>query len=487
MEQNCITPYKKYFKLIWIVICITLSILAIVSIVAAQKYVFYDTDDFISLKLIREKSDLNAWEYFKWYANAQIEGWKTWQGAYGGIFFCFFSRLSYMDSTAFIIIRMIRIILFFAMMMAYLFYVVKRISDNKLLQLTFSTAVLWSFVNFKSFFQAFFWPNVIIIYVICFGCLFLSLFFLYRVSDHNKIIDCILSCLFAIIAMGGMQGIVLVGCYLAMVEVIKDICDKRLKKKELIVFGVFVVAGMMNAFAPGHFYRHSYIEPSGSLHFLEAMGWAIRDDLIYTQEYFKDTNFLAICLVIVFAGFFVKVRISRGNIVKLLLFTLTPMVALYPACLGYSSSYMENRIRFIAEFWIIVRFLILSLLIGAILRRMIEERNRVLVGMFLSATIIISSLLSSWRLEDGQVYKLLSAMGSGELAAYKTAVDRILQEIEESPDDDVVTSNLPEKVDGFIEFLYTDDPNGYTNQYLSGYFGKNSVRARGGEYDDKTD
>lgn len=471
--------YKRYIKLIWIGICITISAITIFSIVATQKYVFYDSDDFIGLKEVRELDDLDVFEYFEHDIKHRVEAWNTWQGAYGGLFFSFFTRLSYMNPNARVIIRMVEILLFFFMMLMYLSYTIKRTYDNKILQLTFSTAVLWSFVNFKSFYQAYFWPNTINIYVACFGCLMCALFFLYKLSDNNKTMDCILACVLAVIAMGGNQCIVLSGCYLALLEVIKDICDKRLKKKELIVFGFFVIAGSLNAFAPGHINRHSYIESDGSFHFLKAIGWAIRDDLIYSEEYFKDTIFLAICLVMVLAGFFVQMKISRGNMVKLVLFMLIPMVSLYPACLGYSSSYMQNRVRFIAEFWIIVRFLLLSLFIGTFLRRIVEDRNRRLASLFFCLLIIISSFLSPWKIEDGQVYKLLSAMGSGQLESYKKAVDNILREIEESPDDDVVTSDLPEKVEGFIEFLYTDDPKSYTNECLSYYYGKNTVRAKG--------
>ena len=250
--------------------------------------------------------------------------------------------------------------------------------------------------------------------------------------------------------------------------------EKSLTRIEVVLFLGIIAFGLINALAPGNYARHSLYE-GNSISVLQGFWYAIRATIIQLEKYIKDTGFSLVLAVVFLIGIHMKEGYKSSQLRKSLIYLTFPVVALFPAILGYGSPYMPNRVLFVSNFFLIFALVHLVWQVGRSVAMYINNKTG-------EKTLQITTLLTlftllcaiPYRIEDGEVYKLGKASTDDSLENYYQEMVSMDSYLRSARGEDVRVV-LPEPIDGFLEFWLEDDPTSWVNREIAVYYGNSSV------------
>ena len=455
--------------------CIIIAIMVIILItfIAVMRYTFFYTDDYTHSGLqIQMNSSIR--DTFPFALKRTAEMYETTGGSYSSIFFeflldplCFngFLTLHFWLGASFCY--------FFLSMILFLSIFFRRFKCG-LAGLLLIGCICWAFINYKAWTETFFWFTGAMAYTMPLASLLYMFYFLFLVHEKKKIIFCLLSFLFGILAMGGVLCIAFVGCYGLILLLIVYIREKSLTRIEVVLFLGIIAFGLINALAPGNYARHSLYE-GNSISVLQGFWYAIRATIIQLEKYIKDTGFSLVLAVVFLIGIHMKEGYKSSQLRKSLIYLTFPVVALFPAILGYGSPYMPNRVLFVSNFFLIFALVHLVWQVGRSVAMYINNKTG-------EKTLQITTLLTlftllcaiPYRIEDGEVYKLGKASTDDSLENYYQEMVSMDSYLRSARGEDVRVV-LPEPIDGFLEFWLEDDPTSWVNREIAVYYGNSSV------------
>lgn len=470
-----------WLKYIIISICLLINFLACVIIIITASYTVPNTDDFSEASVFLMRSEQFEQNVFLYAADRAIEFWHESGGPFFTTFFLnAFNPLNTYNFGA-LRILMVALVLYFVFAVLFFLYSLfsRRVDDTYLLSVLV-TCNLWSFFNYKSWPETLFWYTGAVSYLIPLGSLLLSVAFLYRYEYSERNIYILWCVFFGLIGFGGNQSVAIAGLLFYAVELVRWINKGIVSRKRILIIVVLSIFSMLNLLAPGNFVRASGYAGGFSSSRLVLSGlFAIRKCIMETEILFKDTGFIIVILVCFFCGC-IKERCkdSTEEWITILEFLIIHLGIAFVACYGYNSPYLPNRTLFVADFFLICGFIQFFFQLGIKMGRYTERK--VLLSrtglVFVWILVVTIFCLMPYRLENGVIYNLSRSLVLGNTKNYNAEIIEILNELKESSDKDVVISLPTDEIEGFLNFILSDDENYFVNRGVANYFGKDSVK-----------
>jgi hypothetical protein len=254
---------------------------------------------------------------------------------------------------------------------------------------------------------------------------------------------------------------------------------KEKKCQKIIPFIWMVLGGVISVVAPGNYVRHSVIDSSG-LQIADALYYSLYDTTKIVYRLLKNPVNWGILIFFIMLGMkysenkFVKLRnIVIGFFISVGCLYLTA----FPLALGYSSTNMPIRIRFILNSSFLVLLVPTMMCLGGYLAKTYKQfcvkRCKASIALFVLLMVMIMLFIGE-RYKEIPYYKYIT-----QVETCKTVNEQwvsILNEIKDSKDEDVVVYS--EKINAPLlkEPGITDDADEWVNQAVATVYNKKSVR-----------
>lgn len=453
--------------------CIFILAITVIIMSWTASYSIYNTDDF---SLAREYIDSTIDTPNHIYKSLQmtIDDWFSWGGTYFELFLCWcFNPLLGDGVLQLKVIMTVTMLLLGLSIIFFEFNYYKRNGLDLCENLVLTTCFVWSFFNYKTFPEVFFWFTGAMDYSISLSLLLISYTLIETGFNTKKKRYFYAGSIILFFAAGGSQAIAFAAIILLFLLFIQHYFDKKQYRSFSSI--LIVTIPFFNILAPGNFVRHSLL---GETHLVRSFFYACRIIVIESERLFKDTGFLIVLLV---GGIFVFFADKVVKIKKHDIFTwfLVSLGVSYLACLGYNSPFLPNRILFVIDFFVIMGYLGLAINLGIFFRaygnkhifdNQLKTRTAIMV--------LVISILLPFRIEDGYIYKLGKGLYTGEILEYHKNVCDIFENMENTDSEVIYIDDLPYPIDGFVELWVAEDENDYKylgNIEMGAYYGKDIV------------
>lgn len=351
------------------------------------------------------------------------------------------------------------------------------------LRLVILTVFFLSVVNADVYAEIYFWFSGAVAYSMPFSFLLiaLTLFLLInkeKSSPRGKKVCAGIAAVLLFLSSGGSLAVAGVGCYVTLVlTVVFFLLQNKISRYNLSVFAAGLIGALINVVAPGNFSRHDGTAGAG-LHFGQAIAYTVRMFVEETSRLFRGTILGLTFLLMIAAGVYLsgKCRLAfREYGIATVFLLLTAMVAYFPVALGYGGYYVPNRCYFIIDTAMAIAFLNLALFLGVCCHRLcgLPSDGRtiaVLVYVWLAALIVTPLVM-----EELPLYRVARYVHNGSYREYYEKCVAIYDYLETCPEEDVELE-MPEYIEDFECFYIDEDENGWVNQGIAAYYGKQSVR-----------
>ena len=281
------------------------------------------------------------------------------------------------------------------------------------------------------------------------------------------------------------NGIMVVSliCLAYLTIFFKDIIQGKKRFSALIPFIFCLAGGLFSVAAPGNYARHNSIDGTG-LHIGSAVVNTFKVEL--SQIYSNLNNELIgmmLITIVVLSYFYARKhyeKIRCVSLIKAVLFFLAVMFfVIFPVTLGYSSSDMPNRMKFMINTYTVLGLGFLGADAGFCVGhhmgdRVIDER----VGMLTALIVLIGFYVGP--LSHGNIGLTPYAqqiINHSETVSCHDEWISILEEVESSKDADVIVNRQEIPACSLLRVPdLGDDINKWENTVTAAYFGKNSVQ-----------
>lgn len=467
---------KRIGKVIFYVGGTLLLLIVVLILSCAASYSIYNTDDYSM-----------ALGYYEAYGSSSnhiiasliltVKHWFSWGGTYTAIFLIELLNplLGYgLSQMSAVMTSVVIILLFSTFFFVFSFFYSRGLDRDSCFFI--AICFIWIFFNYKTWPEAIFWFTGAMDYPVPLSLLVVSFVLLEKWVNSEKRILLVFTYILAIIASGGSQAIAIAAFVEFFLFFVRYWFTHRDKIKNTLILASITVIPFLNLLAPGNFARQSGI---GDTYLLKSIFFAVRIFIVESERLFKDTGFILVLLVIggtVYCNEKKGISISLFDIVSL---WITSIAVSFLACLGYESAFLPNRTLFVIDFFIVVGYLSLAVMLGIVLRQYNYENCNIKKSMvYLSLICLIVATLLPYRIEDGYIYKLGKSLVKGEIQGYYNKVCDILDEIESETSNIVYLYGLPKAIDGFVELWLSADENDYKylgNLEMAAYYGKDKI------------
>ncbi len=380
------------------------------------------------------------------------------------------------------IVMFLNATLIFACTIYFIIKYIKKTYDATTLQcLTVILLVMYALTSYRLYFEVFFQYSCAISYTFPLSVLVMSFAMLIRYHDKHLVNYYYISFALGVLAMGGSLTVVGLGCYSLMLYVLLDYIEHRkISKKNVIMFIVWVIIACINAFSLGNMSRHDYIDNTGIYPLL-----AIKTSFIEFHDrftfFFGKTNFIVILLLIMLCGFFFfgDKKYSKWHFIASIAFLLSPVVIAFPVSLGYSNFIYHSfpdRTVFLIDFAFVLSFSNFALVMGNILAGVIEkEQNRVFLVITIML-IMVSSLQDNYSITNNQNIIVAGHLIKRDYQTYHKECKEFILRLDNESGDVVISSDeFPIPFDEIYPFWLSDDITNYINVAVSKYKGLDSI------------
>lgn len=470
------------------IVCIVLTFFMIIVLVWTSSYSVLVADDFAVLDVIYGKQ-LNILQLLKAALTHSLDIYMNWQGTYFGSFLITaVNPIAYHGLQSLRWIMVVNSVLFFAALLILLTCVLKELkvlhnqSRNTIAAILIAL-VVFSICGYETYPEIFFWFTGAMMYSIPFSALLIGFALYIRLDDAKKSsIKALMASILGFLGCGGVLVISGTGCYIALLLLVYQwLKIKKLPKRKLFVFIVWLIGSILNVIAPGNFKRHSYIDDTG-LHLIDA----ITNSLLMICGRYKTLfgyNFLLLLIIVILCGIVFgithvdKVSVGMREILFSLFGLLTPIVASFPLALGTNSVSIPNRCAFIIDIGIIFSSYLFTFLIGEFVGSVLGYRLRVFVIVILLAGGIISCKYDGYSLRNFKTIELCNLHKDRVFENHYMAHVRFYDWVSTQKEEDVVVTpeHCPYGIDNVHNLYMSIDPNDWVNKLIARYCGVKSI------------
>lgn len=476
----------KYKKIIPNLIKILLIAAMIVPVCVTCLHIYPAADDFSNAFVIRN-GIIDYKSYFGAALVYAVSMYKTTSGYFFAMFlngfFTPFLRFGTMGIRMFCLVT--NLLFYFAL---YFFVRVTakslgKITDNSSI-LTIYTLALFCFTNIYLNIESNFWYCVSVAYVfIIILMLFGTGSFILAVTTKRKRF-LIIAIILGVLSSGSSLNVVALNCFLYLVIGIYGWLTKKARVESITGFIFPLISGLVNLASPGNFMRHEAFSSD-----YDIAGALINSTLLVLSRLYKlfSNSLLPWILVFLFVYIWLytdKVKISMNLHPALMgiiwLFAL--IVFAFPVYLGYINHF-PDRCIFVQDTAMYIFLFVLTAYSVNWLKNKVpddkkEDRKHHMVRTLFVLFIPFCMWHSGKTLADAypSLY-LTEQLTNGNIAMFDAYWEGVLEEIETSPDDDVVIRREPFKYADLLKNPgLTDDPAHWINAYVAWYYGKNSAQ-----------
>lgn len=467
---------KRINAMLQIFLCLIIA-LGIISTVVVSAYTVNQSDDYSHAVKVGQFH--SSWiEYFFMSLGFMGRMYRTWAGNYYSMFLqSFLSPLNMGGNSQLRIVMVVNALLFFTTLIVLLYrFIGKMINTSSILKLFIIALVLYPLMNYKVYYEIFYWFSGATSYSLPLSCLFVSLILL---LNHNRKIDgsYIVALVLGFLGVGGSLTISGTVCFVLLLSIIYLYLENGLAnlKYMLFVFAIYVLGTFVNFIAPGNYVRAG--RSAGGLGIVRA----IKNTLValYTEYYwlFRNTNFLLVMLILLIVGISLETVIRfnlRNYLIVSILGLLTPAVSVFPVVLGYNSSYLANRTLFVIEQSLVLSFVNVALVVGILIARYVGDVSKRVAGVCIGIVAVCFMALNGYGIKDHEVLKTTMNVLNGVYSNYYKECGELESYFKQCKGEDVVMhpEDIPVPLENFSN-LYLE--NSWVNEGIADYYGMNTL------------
>ncbi len=325
------------------------------------------------------------------------------------------------------------------------------------------------------------WYCVLAAYVLPLALMFISiaLFVLGMTVNWKYYIG---SGVIALLVGGTSLNLVALNCGIFFLLSVYLIIDKK-SKKGMFVFAAAIIGGIINALAPGNYRRHGIISQDYGLR--HAINNSLVSSFNSVVNRMFNTPFLVLaCGVLLIALMYVSYKDSclqfNHPILIFALIFAGVVIVNFPVCLGYATGQIPDRCVLVQDLTLYFLTFIWVLYFGGYLKKRFGEfvftpAMLYIAGMalLLSAVLIVSSNGGVTEFTTG---KMIHNIMYGELEDYVSYEKGLLDEIENSAEDNVVLERYGIMYEPFLKSVGLQaDSEASVNCDVAKFYGKKSI------------
>lgn len=364
-------------------------------------------------------------------------------------------------------------------------FVTRRIAKNNNLVWLVYVAFIFCIINNARHTEIYSWYCVLIAYLIPLAVLMtaLGLTVMYNDRKENSAGLMAAIAILTFLVSGSSLNIVAMNCgFFFLIMVYRSFFTKD--KRSTAVFLIAAVAGaMINVAAPGNYVRHDSV--STDYTFMSSAKITGIHVLEMIEDTLLRTPYLAIAVVLVIL-IYKYVDLSKSSMSKyhpilgLLIVVLGTMAVDYPVFFGYSGDFFPDRCAFVQDMtFYILSFLWLLHLTGWLQQKASPKKfSESAVAAILICCMLFFASVCQNKTEDFALTTryMTASILTGRLGRTVDYQMGLLDEIENSKDDDVVLKREEERKDIYLQSIgIRPYPDHWINESISQYYGKNSV------------
>ena len=255
---------------------------------------------------------------------------------------------------------------------------------------------------------------------------------------------------------------------------------KRIRKYLTIVFSSYIVFAVFATVAPGNFRRRANVSAAFSP--IKALFLSGKKYLYGVEALFKDTGFIVVFLFFAILGIAIGKTVIEENLKRYAcasaLALLVPYVTLFPIILGYGGYvYFPNRCYFLMNITLTLVLSNLAIVIGCFIRKYLATEESVrTVYILLASLAVVCFLVNGNRAEENLAVIQINNLANGSVKRYYNECNALLEEVKNSPEEDVVIERLPDAVPHYAGFFLSQDETYWVNVDVAILSNKKSVR-----------
>lgn len=359
-----------------------------------------------------------------------------------------------------------------------------KITDNGSI-LTIYTLALFCFTNIYLNIESNFWYCVSVGYVLI---IILMLFgtgsFILAVTTKRKRF-LIIAIILGVLSSSSSLNVVALNCFLYLVIGIYGWLIKKAHVESITGFIFPLISGLVNLASPGNFMRHEAVSSD-----YDIAGALVNSTLLVLSRLYKLFSASLLPWILVFLFVYIWLYTDRINISinlhpalmgTIWLFAL--IVFAFPVYLGYGDDYFPGRCIFVQDTAMYIFLFVLTVYsVNWLKNKWPDNKKEGRKHHMALALFVLFIPFCMWHsgktLADAypSLY-LTEQLTNGNIAMFDAYWEGVLEEIETSPDDDVVIRREPFKYADLLKNPgLTDDPAHWINAYVAWYYGKNSAQ-----------
>ena len=421
-------------------------------------------------------------KYFKASVAYAVKEYKEWQGTYFSMFIQ--ALLSPINNYGLVQLKIVMIFnaIFFFSSFIFMIYTLLRNIDNSYMyiKVMFIAISVFLITAFDSYTEIFYWFSGAVSYSFPISIAMIGIATFILLNDTKKMKYFVITIICGICAMGGSLAVSGLGCYtMLLLCIYYFIREKRIKRKNIIVFAVYFIGALVNAIAPGNFKRHDVVDNSGIHLFKTIYNSIIMGDGRW-QFFFKNTDFVFWMVVIVICGFYVGKKTNKINWLKFymsILSLLVPFVTAFPIAMGYSTSEISSRCAFLIDIGIIVSSFNLMINLGSVLSS-VADTNKNSLKSILCVVAVICFTLDGFGISNVKTFQISLELSNGTYQQYYDNCENFLDRLSKCEKDSDVTissNEFPQSIENIYNFYLTEDKSNWVNASVAQYYGLKSI------------
>lgn len=332
--------------------------------------------------------------------------------------------------------------------------------------------------------EIFYWYTGACVYTMPMSLTFCCLaFYVQCLWEQKTYKRMVILCIMAFLASGGVLQVTAILCYGMLI--IWGIYLYRNKNKNGVLAGLpfmaAVIGALINAFAPGNFVRHTYIEEG--IHIFKAIKNVLKVVISQMRELFTQNLFLYVvlfCLVLgIYAASKSEIKAREYHPVLLFIILLIGMIiSVFPFCLGAGTNAMPMRNIYVCDLYVGWGSALCALELGSWLgvKNGYKVSREKIFLIVICAGLVFFRTGDVWKIfQDGAAGRTFYELCTGNLQRCSLEWSSLLQVIENTKESEVEIQarKIPETI--LMKPGLSPDKNNWVNVSIAEYYGKDTL------------
>lgn len=460
------------------IVTLLVFIAIVIPFFVTTKYALFVTDDFPIANATISNFDGS---YFKTGVKCAANYWHVWNGNWFSFTIAYWLH-PLVHGGQKVLVWALRIHLFLGILgsVYFCFSIIKFFGYKAEKTLRVLVLVVIPVLLFKEYFDFYLWWLTSCTYLMPLYFFFFGFGTFLFALKSNKIWQYVVAGTLLLAMSGGSLNVVGMGCYTLLITLLAwGFYSKKVCLPGIVVFVVTLMGSCFNAFAPGGFSRQNSQETE-KVGVAKALINEIQILCVEGKWFVLHTAFIAFVLLALFWGNRLNKKITLQNLVIASIACIgLPVVTMFPVVLGYGDidyKDISNRGYGMMDITIIFAACFMAVLWGIYFRRIVEGNIKKIFTIMVSIIAFLSVSICGQKFSELVPVQIASNIHSGFNEDFFDTWMEIYDACESSGVDDVVIEmSVPPRKAGCSWAKMSEDPNKWWNEYISRYYGINSV------------